>query len=122
VTNVTLSPLYLRAANPPANLDLSLLVGEIKDINVLMYKADGTPFTEDDNTYDTLTAEVRTENGRQVVEASITASLNGNVLTFRSTAAMATADRSLKLIVWGNKTVGTIHECLGSGIINVVYP
>lgn len=114
---VTLSPLYLRGLNPPSNLDITLLVDEVRDVSVNVFNTDGTPITEDDvSVYDSLQVEIR--HGLTVVEASIIPTLSGNVLTFRSTATMSAADRTLKLILWGNGP-GAVHARIATGTINV---
>jgi hypothetical protein len=114
---ITLSPFYLTGINPASNLDSTMLVGEIKDVNINVFDAQGQPITEDDvSSYDALVVEVR--NGAHVIESGITAALSGNVLTFRSTAAITAAPRLLKMILWGNAT--GIHARLGSGTIDVI--
>lgn len=116
---VSLSPYYLKGLNPPSNLNFKLLVGEVRDCSINMFRTNGEPIDETDvASYDTLTVEIR-DQYNEVIEASLTAALSGNVLTFRSTAAMSAAPKVLKLILWGNGP-SPVKTALATGTVTIL--
>ena len=100
--------------------DLQLHVSEVSDISIPRIRKFGGGILSDDDVSDftTLTIEVR-DQYNEVIEASITAALSGNVLTFRSTAAMSAAPKVLKLILWGNGP-SPVKTALATGTVTVV--